>query len=274
MGKRHLILASMRSGSSVFAHMLADCCDMDYVGEMHCAYPYSEQEFRRVKGDASKEAGEYPLGRGAFLDKIVTPRRYLRKGWEDCVDYLHIHLRDPRTTWASLKSFSAIDANLFHLHSTYKSMLHALQIAEEAGIPVSYSTYPDLFSPEGRASLFGDEFSTKVTYRMTSTTGKAGKGDGKNVGRGEIVPRSLEGDLRDSCGENAVVFRLPIFRAVVRAYEALLEAGGLPPLPSCSQPSLALPSFVCGDGCVLFEGHDVGCIYSLSKHSTTKGRFS
>ena len=224
-GQLHVIVSTMRSGSSLCGHLLAEAGWIQYAGETHSKLHSEEgfekaitsvKEFCQTQAPSSAEA---PL-----CDKAVGPWVFPDQGryLAERGDRIYLLLRHPLAIWRSQKQTGWSVCTLENLAEQLRTMRCLVELTSPEKLRVL--TYYELSSEVERERLFGQPLNS---FSTTSNTGKPGKGDPGNLIRsGAIREWSLEQDIERSLPEVWLDLEDPQFMRAMEEFHKILELTG------------------------------------------------
>lgn len=223
--KLHAIVGTMRSGTTLLGHLLAEAGWVRYAGESHVRYDGGMavgKAWERIQAslpEEGKNEEERP-----FCDKVVIPG-HLPDGGQVLIEKaerIYLILRHPLAVWRSLTSLGWEWAR-------WEYVVKQLRVMKEVArsCPVGKLTvisYDELTCAEKRKALFGREIES---YGILPKTGVANWGDPEKLIRsGEIREMSLEEDYERAFAEVGEAVSGPGFGKAMAVYGELVRMVG------------------------------------------------
>lgn len=192
-----LIVSTMRSGSSLCGHLLAEAGWVWFAGETHHhligeSHLQAASEVIRAEGGGSRPEAppcDKTLGSSTLPDggEFIAER----------ASKIYLLLRHPLAVWRSQKKAGWKGCNLKAMADQFQLMRELVEKVKPEKLQVL--SYYDLTSPAGRERLFGRSLDH---YETNCKTGKSGWGDiGPLIASGEIRETTPEDDLRRAMPE-------------------------------------------------------------------------
>lgn len=214
-----VIVSTMRSGSSLCGHLLAEAGWIWFAGETHNhligeAWIQKASEVIRAQGRGSKKGAppcDKVLGAGALPDggDFIAER----------ASGIYLLLRHPLAVWRSQKETGWKGCDLGSLADQFQ-LMRAL-VEKVAPEKLKVLSYYDLTSKAGREKLFGKALDH---YSLNEQTGKSGWGDvGSLISSGEIRELTLEEDLRRAMPEIWMDLGHPDLLRAVTEFQTILK---------------------------------------------------
>lgn len=214
-----VIVSTMRSGSSLCGHLLAEAGWIWFAGETHnhlIGEPWLQaaSEVIRAQGSGSKK-GAPPC------DKVLRPGALPDKGnfITERASEIYLLLRHPLAVWRSQKEAGWEGCDLGSMADQFQLLRELVEKVEPEKLRVL--NYYELTSQEGREKLFGRALDH---YSPNEQTGKSGWGDvGPLISSGEIRELTLEEDLRRAVPEIWMDLGHPDLMRAVTEFRAILK---------------------------------------------------
>lgn len=214
----HMIMSCMRSGSSLFGHILSETNQARYAGEIHQRYSLPRHFFRakmKILFHCNK-----PFRRIPVCDKVLHP--YLLP--QDFslltanVDRFYFLLRHPLAILRSYDEVQWESGNAQYLLNQLKKMHALLEVLPQEKI--IFATYYDITNPTWQEKVFGQEVST---YKTLPKTGLPSWGDPeKNISSGVVLGPTLEQDIERALKTARHWLQKPIFKEIMEEYRKIL----------------------------------------------------
>lgn len=190
----HIILTTMRSGSTLFGNLLAEAGWIYFAGETGAELHDEEGVHVAITRTLSLGGGSAP---GAPpCDKVLHPR-LIRDGGRHLTRRgtpIYLLLRHPLGIWWSGKRTGWKFFTMKYLLDQFRLIRRILERADLADVHVV--SYYELTSAEGRRRFFGR---TMDRYRMIRQSGEDGWGDpGKLIRSGQVQERTIESELEEA----------------------------------------------------------------------------
>jgi hypothetical protein len=233
--KFHAIVGTMRSGTSLLGHLLAEAGWVRYAGESHVVHDGAEAVRKAWEAiepglpEDSERGEEMP-----FCDKIVVPSQLPDGGRAMLTnaEQVYLMLRHPLAVWRSLTSLKWEWARWEYLIKQLRVMKDLAEQCPEEKLKVI--SYDDLTSAEKRSALFGHKINH---YRILPKTGVANWGDPEKLIRsGEIREMSLQEDYERAFREVGEVLQEPGFQKAIKIYRELVRLVGREDLLEVTPP--------------------------------------
>ena len=193
----HVIVSTMRSGSSLFGHLLAEAGRIWYAGETHTRL--GGEKGVRTAIQKIQEQGQGSCSDAPPCDKVLGHGHLPDNG--DFIakraDRIYLLLRHPIAIWRSQKNTGWETCSLKYLaDQLYLMRCLAESVSAEKMTVVSYY---DLTNEESRSRFFGEPVDR---YTLNSKTGQAGWGDpGQLIRSGAIRECTLVQDVERALPE-------------------------------------------------------------------------
>jgi predicted O-methyltransferase YrrM len=223
--KFHCIVGTMRSGTSLLGHLLAEAGWVRYAGESHVVQDGPEAV---AKAWELVEPHLPPGDEGLpFCDKALVPADLPGGGavMVENAERIYLLLRHPMAVWRSLTSLTSLHwpwAKWEYLNGQLRAMKDLLERCPAEKLLVI--SYYDLTSGEKREELFGRRIDE---YHLLPKTGADNWGDPEALIRsGKIRALSLQEDLDRAIAEVGGVVKDEGFLEAMRLFEELTVAAG------------------------------------------------
>ena len=215
----HAIIATMRSGSSLCGHLLAEAGWIRYAGETQTAL-HNEDGIDEARGIILKQ-GISTQQTAPPCDKILAPRllpdggRFLAAR----ADRLYILLRHPLAVWRSGKAMAWSFFGLGDLAQQFRRLREITEVTDKRKLCIL--SYYDLVDAHKRQLVFGRELNE---YQLTPQTGEPKWGDPKPLIRtGKIRSLSIGEDLAHALPSVWMDIETPQFQQAMVEYQAILR---------------------------------------------------
>lgn len=178
------ILSVMRSGSSLYGHLLADTNHNNlYCGEVHLNYK-EEKDIQRLRQILLKKLKRPENKKNVFCDKILHKEHIKDRIFLiNRAARIHIVLRHPIGIWKSLRKQNWSNANFNYLLRQFQEILSFCRLC--CSSKIEFVSYYAITSQDGKR------------YKTNPTTGKPGWGDtGDKLKTGKVVQRTLAEDVK------------------------------------------------------------------------------
>lgn len=226
-----VIFSTMRSGSSLCGHLLAEAGFVRYAGETHSNLSHEKglQEARKTilkKGIGTNS--EAPLcDKVVEFSSIPDGGRFLIRN----ASRIHVLLRHPLGVWRSGREVNWSFFQLKDLANQYRRLREIVEYTPRSKLNVI--SYYDLTSSEGRRRIFGKAVDG---YGLSQNTGKPGWGDpGELIRTGQIREITMVEDLGRALRSVWYDLKNPELIRAMQEYRAILDWIGRqdldPPLP-------------------------------------------
>jgi predicted O-methyltransferase YrrM len=233
--KFHAIVGTMRSGTTLLGHLLAEVGWVRYAGESHVEYdgPDSMRKAWEVIGPELPEEEKGAPGK-PFCDKVVVPAQ-MPEGGRVLIaeaEEIYLLLRHPLAVWRSLKSLEWEWARWEYVTKQLRAMKDLVEGCPEGKLRVI--SYDQLTSAVKRRALFGREMNR---YGILPKTGVENWGDPEKLIRsGEIRELSLQEDYERAFREVGGALEDPGFQKAMKIYRELVRLVGREDLLEVSPP--------------------------------------
>lgn len=213
------ILSTMRSGSSLFGHLLAEAGWVRYAGETQT--PLHNEDGIDHARSVIGETGLSTNSAAPPCDKVLSPRLLPDGGrfLANRTDHLFVLLRHPLAVWRSGK---AMNWDFFKLHDLCNQLRMMREFTEfMPKEKLTVVSYYDLVDSQTRSRFFGRAIDR---YQLNPHTGEPNWGDpGPLIRSGSIRPLSIEEDLEQSLKEVWMDLEDPAFLEAMDHYRAILD---------------------------------------------------
>ena len=192
-----VLISTMRSGSSLCGHLLAEAGWIWYAGETQIRL--DNEKGLRAACEKILQNGGGTRKDAPLCDKVLAPRLLPDRGrfLMQRAELVYLLIRHPLAIWRSGKQKNW---DFFQLEDLYQQLLQLREMVEF--LPrekLRVLSYYDLTSSKERKRVFGKDINF---YAHTPHTGKAGWGGaGELIRSGKIHELSLEDDLRRALKE-------------------------------------------------------------------------
>ncbi len=218
-GSFAVIVSTMRSGSSLCGHLLAEAGWIWFAGETHhhLVRENSVQAAREViRAQGSGTNPEAPP-----CDKVVSSGA-LPDGGDfiaERASKIYLLLRHPLAVWRSQKEADWKGCNLGAMADQFQFLRELIEKTEPEKLQAL--SYYDLTSQAGRETLFGEDL---AHYSTNSQTGQPGWGDmGSLISGGEVREVTLEDDLRRALPEIWMDLGHPDLARAMSEFQRILQ---------------------------------------------------
>jgi hypothetical protein len=215
----HVIISTMRSGTSLCGHLLAEAGWIWYAGETHTHL--SDEKGVQVSRKEIQKNGNGTNIRAPLCDKILAPRALPDGGrfLVERADRIYIIIRHPLAVWYSGKKMKW---DFFQLDGLLAQFVRVREITEVAlKSKLCVLSYYDLTNHWIRKKLFGKDLNT---YSLNPKTGEPNWGDfGSLIRSGSIRETTLKDDLRKALRAVWMDLDSPHFQRAMIEYRAILR---------------------------------------------------
>lgn len=222
--KYHVIVGTMRSGTSLLGHLLAEAGWVRYAGESHVVHDGPDAvrtAWEIIRPALPEDQRESAL---PICDKILDPTQMPDEArWLlGNAERIYLLLRHPLAVWRSLSSLRWEWARWDYLIRQLRAMKTLAERCPQDRMTVI--SYDQLTVAEKRREFFGREI---TSYALLPKTGADHWGDPEDlISSGEIREMTLHEDLARAFSEVGAVIHDPGYQEALAIYSELVKLLG------------------------------------------------